>query len=122
MTNRRQLDLFDEWRERVRVAAWRAVRDADCLPDLAHSIRELNRWTCSARTAESIVSKWLSPDERRPLPAYLLPIITAFTGEDMGVVQTQLEAAHEHRNPEPDGMRAPMAKVQPHRTSDRRRA
>lgn len=123
----RQLSLFDQWRERVRRSAWRAVKDHDCLPELAAAVAELNRWTCRAASAAAQVSKWLSPDARRPLPAYLLPIITALTGEDLGVVQTQLEAAQEHREQQE---RAELAqrdrkqpiRVEPRRPVDRRRA
>ena len=67
-------------REEIRTAAWRAVADADCLVLLAAHVSAMNGWSCTRRTAESIVSKWLSPDERRPLPAYLLPLIVRMTG------------------------------------------
>lgn len=91
-----QLDLFREWKEEIRLRAWRAVHEHDCLPELAEAIAELNRWTCSAGTAKSIVSKWLSPDERRPLPAYVLPIIAAITGED-SATPSEIEAIQQFR-------------------------
>ena len=100
----------------MRLAAWRAVKDHDVLPELVQAISELNRWQCRPASAAAQVSKWLSPDERRPLPAYLLPIITALTGEDLGVVATQMEAQQEHRE------RSKMAKVEPRQPADRRRA
>jgi len=109
-----QLELFEAWREETRRAAWRAVRDADAIHDLAVAVRALNGWTCTERTAESIVSKWLSPDPRRPLPLYALPVIAALTGEDLGIVSAVVAAQQEHRRR--------MAKVEPRGQGDRKRA
>lgn len=97
-----QLELFREWKEEIRLRAWQAVHDHDCLVELANAIRELNRWTCTAETAKSIVSKWLSPDERRPLPAYVLPIIAALTGED-SATPSEIEGIQEFRARERKG-------------------
>jgi hypothetical protein len=94
---RDQLDFFDRAREDVRRAAWKAVKDHDCLPELAEAVRELNRWKCSEASAANQVSKWLSPNELRPMPHYLLPLVSALTGESLGVVETQLEAVATHR-------------------------
>jgi hypothetical protein len=93
----RQLDFLDEATQDVRRAAWRAVSDAGCLQELAEAIHQLRRWKCSLRTAESKVSQYLSPDGRRPLPHFLLPVISALTGSDLGVVSTQLQAVETHR-------------------------
>jgi len=102
-----QLDLFREWKEEIRLRAWQAVHDHDCLSELADAIRELNRWTCTRATAKSIVSKWLSPDERRPLPAYVTPIITALTGED-SATPSEIEAIQAFRAREREERKGPV--------------
>lgn len=108
-----QLDFFDRAREDVRRAAWHAVKHHDCLPELAAAVSEMNRWKCSEASAANQVSKWLNPDVLRPMPHYLLPLITALTGESLGVVETQLEAVAAHRQ---------LARVEPQPQGSRRRA
>jgi hypothetical protein len=94
---REQLDFFDQAREDVRRAAWHAVKHHDCLPELAAAVAEMNKWKCSEASACDQVSKWLNPDVLRPMPHYLLPLVSALTGESLGVVETQLEAVATHR-------------------------
>jgi len=115
-----QLELFREWKEEIRLRAWQAVKDHDCLEELSKAIAELNRWTCTEGTAKSIVSKWLSPDERRPLPAYVPPVITAITGEDIST-PSEIEALQRFRARARE-RKAPVAKVDALDASLRRRA
>lgn len=61
--------------EEIRKAAWLMLLESSAHEDVAQACATAAGWESSPRTWASILSQWLSPDLRRPLPAWAAVVI-----------------------------------------------
>lgn len=65
--------------EEIRHAAWLMVCETDAHEEVSRACARAAGWESSPRTWASIVSQWLSPDLRRPLPAWAAALVVRVT-------------------------------------------
>jgi len=101
--------------EEVRHAAWTMLLESSAHEEVASACAREVGWTSSPRTWASVLSQWLSPDLRRPLPAWAATVIVRVC-VPLGArdrlspifAREAFDAAHSFED-----MRAPLVKVRP---------